>query len=45
MTDVKGKALDFSVGRTLKENTGVIATNAAIHEAVVAAVMKVLYSQ
>ena len=45
MTDVKGKGLDFSIGRTLKENIGVIATNGKIHEDVVAAVCKVLYGE
>ena len=36
--DVDGKPLDFTHGRTLANNRGVIATNAALHEQVVAAV-------
>eukprot|EP00050_Salpingoeca_kvevrii_P008808 m.305241 g.305241 ORF g.305241 m.305241 type:complete len:332 (+) comp17633_c0_seq1:3-998(+) len=38
VTDINGKDLDFSVGRTLKNNTGVIATNGRIHDAVLKAV-------
>lgn len=42
VSDVRGKALDFSIGRTLRDNAGVIATNGALHERVVAAVREVL---
>jgi len=42
VSDVKGKELDFAIGRTLKANTGVIATNGLIHQQVVDAVMQVL---
>lgn len=42
VTDVTGKALDFSLGRTLKENKGVVATNKRIHAKVLAAVHEVL---
>jgi len=42
VTDVNGKELDFSIGRTLKANSGVIATNGPIHTAVVSAVTTVL---
>ncbi|WOO40126.1 3'(2'),5'-bisphosphate nucleotidase [Rubellicoccus peritrichatus] len=38
VTDITGAALDFSIGRTLKDNRGVIATNGPIHDAVVTAV-------
>lgn len=44
VTDVAGKPLDFSHGRKLEENRGVIATNSLIHEAVVEAVQSVLTS-
>lgn len=32
VTDIKGNHLDFSLGRTLRANRGVIATNGAIHQ-------------
>ena len=35
VTDVFGKALDFSAGRTLIHNVGVIATTGAIHDEVI----------
>mgnify|MGYP002624731670 CR=1 FL=1 len=38
VTDVHGKPLDFSHGRTLAVNAGVIATNGRLHDAVVEAV-------
>jgi len=38
VTDVFGKPLDFSRGRTLEGNRGIIATNGSFHEQVVAAV-------
>jgi 3'(2'), 5'-bisphosphate nucleotidase len=41
VTDVFGNALDFSKGRTLEDNRGVVATSGAIHEEVIAAVRKV----
>jgi 3'(2'), 5'-bisphosphate nucleotidase len=34
VTDLAGKALDFSQGRTLKNNRGVLATNGVLHEAI-----------
>jgi len=37
-TDVDGRELDFSRGRRLEENRGVIVTNGKLHEAVLAAV-------
>lgn len=40
VTDSSGKPLDFSVGKKLRENKGVLATNGIIHEAVLRAVEK-----
>ncbi|KAJ3120901.1 hypothetical protein HK098_004136 [Nowakowskiella sp. JEL0407] len=40
--DVYGKPLDFSQGRTLAKNKGVIASNGKIHQEVLAAVAEVL---
>jgi 3'(2'), 5'-bisphosphate nucleotidase len=42
VTDTTGQPLDFSLGRTLRENIGVVATNGKLHNQVVAAVRKVL---
>ncbi|KAJ3272166.1 hypothetical protein HDV01_005931 [Terramyces sp. JEL0728] len=42
VTDIDGKELDFSQGRTLKNNRGIIATNGKIHDQVLEAVKKVL---
>ncbi|CAO3589090.1 unnamed protein product [Absidia cylindrospora] len=42
VSDVNGQSLDFSVGRTLSKNSGVIASNATIFDSVLAAVQKVL---
>ncbi len=42
VTDVMGRELDFSLGRTLRNNSGVIVTNGVLHEPVIAAVRKVL---
>jgi len=42
VTDTLGQPLDFSQGRTLKENRGVVATTGGIHERVIAAVHEVL---
>ena len=41
VTDIYGKKLQFNLGRTLKTNTGVIATNGKIHTQVVKAVQAV----
>ena len=38
VTDITGKPLDFTRGRTLKLNRGVVATNGALHDAVIAAI-------
>lgn len=40
VTDSSGKPLNFSVGKRLLENRGVLATSGAIHEAVLEAVRK-----
>ena len=45
VTDADGKRLDFSRGRTLKENKGVVAAPKAVHEQVLSAVKKVLSSK
>jgi 3'(2'), 5'-bisphosphate nucleotidase len=42
VSDVLGRPLDFSRGRTLKGNRGAIATNGALHEPVVSATRRVL---
>lgn len=42
VTDIYGAPLDFSRGRELNRNRGVIATNGALHEAVVTATKEVL---
>ncbi|KAF4921214.1 3'(2'),5'-bisphosphate nucleotidase [Colletotrichum viniferum] len=42
VTDIQGKRLDFSVGRTLANNKGVIAAPAAVHETVLKVVQEVL---
>jgi 3'(2'), 5'-bisphosphate nucleotidase len=42
VTDTRGTPLDFSIGRTLKNNKGVVATNGKVHDQVIAAVMQVL---
>ena len=45
VSDVSGKPLDFTQGRTLRANSGVIATSGGVHEEVVAAVQKVLSAE
>jgi len=42
VTDVGGKRLNFSRGRTLSQNSGVIGTNGLVHERVLAAVKEVI---
>lgn len=42
VTDVYGRDLDFSIGRTLRDNTGVVATNGKLHDQVIAAVKEAL---
>ncbi|KAG6007242.1 hypothetical protein E4U54_000039 [Claviceps lovelessii] len=42
VTDIHGKRLDFGVGRTLAENTGVVAAPLGVHHVVLKAVQEVL---
>lgn len=42
VSDVRGKPLDFSIGRTLRDNLGVVVTNGRLHDRVIAAVREVL---
>jgi 3'(2'), 5'-bisphosphate nucleotidase len=42
VTDVTGSPLDFSLGRTLANNRGIIATNGRFHDEVVSAVQSVI---
>ena len=42
VSDVRGRDLDFSLGRTLRDNTGVIVSNGILHERVLRAVGEVL---
>ncbi len=42
VTDVHGQPLDFSLGRTLRNNQGIVATNGRLHDRVIAAVREVL---
>ncbi|TWT34832.1 3'(2'),5'-bisphosphate nucleotidase [Blastopirellula retiformator] len=39
VTDIEGKPLDFSLGSTLKNNRGVVATNGKLHDTVIAAIV------
>jgi len=41
VTDIQGKPLDFSQGRTLSKNYGVVATNKKLHPQVLSAIKKV----
>ncbi|KAF9392398.1 hypothetical protein CPB97_002090 [Podila verticillata] len=45
VSDVHGKPLDFSRGRTLATNSGVVAAHARIHGRVIEAVQKVLFPE
>ena len=45
VSDVRGRPLDFSRGRKLSHNVGIIATNGKIHRQVIAAVEQVLDSE
>jgi len=42
VSDVDGKVLDFTRGRTLERNRGIVATSGAIHDEVLAAVRATL---
>lgn len=45
VTDAEGKRLDFGKGRTLKDNTGVVAAPKGVHEQVLGVVKSVLSSK
>ncbi|MEQ9619697.1 MAG: 3'(2'),5'-bisphosphate nucleotidase [Deltaproteobacteria bacterium] len=42
VTDINGKFLDFSRGRTLSKNSGIVGTNGLLHDEVIAAVAQAL---
>jgi 3'(2'), 5'-bisphosphate nucleotidase len=42
VSDVRGRDLDFSLGRTLRDNVGVVVTNGHVHDRVIEAVRGVL---
>lgn len=42
VTDTTGRPLDFSLGRTLKDNVGVVASNGTFHTEVIDQVVAVL---
>ncbi|NIP29401.1 MAG: 3'(2'),5'-bisphosphate nucleotidase [Candidatus Dadabacteria bacterium] len=42
VTDCHGKQLDFSLGKTLSENKGIVSTNGIIHKEVIDAVNKIV---
>jgi 3'(2'), 5'-bisphosphate nucleotidase len=42
VTDLQGRWLDFSAGRRLERNRGVVATNGRLHSQVLQAVEQVL---
>jgi 3'(2'), 5'-bisphosphate nucleotidase len=41
VTDIHGEPLDFTQGRTLKRNKGVVATNGLLHDRVIKAIAEV----
>ncbi|MBS0206082.1 MAG: 3'(2'),5'-bisphosphate nucleotidase [Planctomycetes bacterium] len=45
VSDINGKPLDFSRGRELNQNRGVIVTNGHLHDTIVAAVQAVMASE
>lgn len=45
VTDISGKPLDFSRGRELNQNRGVIVTNGLLHDPIVAAVQAVMAAE
>jgi 3'(2'), 5'-bisphosphate nucleotidase len=44
VTDIHGRGLDFSLGRTLSANKGIVATNGRFHDKVISSVGEVLGS-
>lgn len=45
VTDIQGQSLDFSQGRTLKNNSGIVASNGTFHDRIIAAIGKVIPDQ
>jgi len=45
VSDIHGEPLDFSLGRTLSRNKGVVATNGKLHAPVIAAIQQALASK
>ena len=45
VTDVYGRPLDWTQGRRLERNIGVVATNGAVHDAVISALARLLPAQ
>jgi 3'(2'), 5'-bisphosphate nucleotidase len=43
VTDLNGNPLDFSQGKTLRRNKGVIATNGKLHDIILDAVQRVVH--
>jgi len=43
VSDIRGEPLDFSLGRTLRDNKGVVVTNGKLHDEVIEAVRTVLH--
>jgi len=41
ITDLNGRPLDFSHGRTLAQNRGILATNGQLHDAVLSALRSI----
>jgi len=41
VTDIDGKPLDFSLGKTLENNRGIVASNGTLHPAILEAIQKV----
>jgi len=44
VTDMEGKPLDFSLGRTLSNNRGIVVTNGGLHQSVLTAAQEVYQS-
>ena len=45
VSDIFGEKLDFSIGRTLANNKGVVVTSGKLHNDVVSAIQKILEIQ
>lgn len=45
VTDIEGRPLDFSLGRTLAENRGILASNGRIHQKVLDTVKRVIMTK